>query len=160
MTAAERIIVPCTSDDSSGRAINNIGALIYGIGVSPAYNTVNFSGKAKAFGIALPKIHCVVLNRSTQFNQRASKAFNAMFQSIEGRVENLKLKAPYEAFTNEVHYVEIPDSHSVTIVCSHLGKPLYSITPGKYKVYDETPQVNSEPIERYKKAVSALLSKI
>ncbi|MGP1385656.1 MAG: ParA family protein [Thainema sp.] len=160
LAAAERIIVPCTSDDSSARAINNIGALIYGVGVDSAYSTVNFSGKAKVFDMPLPELHCVVLNRSTQYNQKASKAFAAMFKAIQERVNDLGEKETFVASGEEVSFQEIPDSHSVTIVCSHLGKPLYSITPGKYEVYDTNPQVNSEPIDRYKEAVAALLSKI
>ncbi|HCU24927.1 MAG TPA: ATPase, partial [Deltaproteobacteria bacterium] len=57
----------------------------------------------------------------------------------------------------EVHFSEIPDNHSVAIVCSHLGRPLYSVTPGKYQVHDTNPQINPEPLERYKAAVSQLI---
>lgn len=160
MVASERIIIPCTSDDSSGRAINNIGALLFGIGVTKEYNKVNFAGRAKNFNINLPKIYSVVFNRSTQFNKKASKAFSAMFNSIKKRIKNLKKNAPENAFNPKLIYEEIPDSHSVTIVCSHLGKPLYSITPGKYDVYDQKPQVNPEPLKRYKDAVKKVLSNI
>jgi cellulose biosynthesis protein BcsQ len=41
--AADRLIVPCTADGSSARAISNIGQLIYGINVPAAYATVTFS---------------------------------------------------------------------------------------------------------------------
>lgn len=160
MSAAQRVIVPCTSDDSSGRAINNIGALLFGIGVGSAYNTVNFSGRAREFKMTLPKIHSIVFNRSTEYDKKASKAFGAMFNSIREKVENLKNKADDDAFENELNYEQIPDSHSVTIVCSHLGKPLYSMKPGKYEVYDKKPQINSDPLNRYKTAVKELLIKI
>jgi chromosome partitioning protein len=159
LTAAERIIVPCTSDDSSARAINNIGSLIYGMGVENAYSTVNFSGKAKAFNMPLPKLHCIVLNRSTQHSKKASKAFSAMFNAIKRNVIELT-QGLSDSSKDTVSFQEIPDSHSVAIVCSHLGKPLYSITPGKYEVYDTDPQVNSEPIDRYKTAMSELLARI
>lgn len=160
LTASERIIVPCTSDGSSARAIDNIGSLIYGVSVESAYSTVNFSGKAKQFNMPLPELHCIVLNRSTQYNKKASKAFDSMFKAIQERVTSLGKEELFVSSNEEVVFQEIPDSHSVTIVCSHLGKPLYSITPGKYEVYDTKPQVNSEPINRYKEAVTALLSKI
>ena len=53
---------------------------------------------------------------------------------------------------------EMPDSHSITIVCSHYGMPLYEVNPGKYKVHDTNPQVNSGPLDRYKENVRELLS--
>ena len=33
----------------------------------------------------------------------------------------------------------VPDTHSVTIVASHLGKPVGEITPGRYEVHGENP---------------------
>jgi chromosome partitioning protein len=160
MVAAERVIVPCTSDGSSARAINNIGSLLFGTGVNSIYNQVNFSGRARNYKITLPKIYTVVFNRSTQFNQRASKAFRAMFGAIKDKVYELKNMAPSEAFDIDLYFEEIPDYHSATIVCSHLGRPLYSITPGNYQVYEENPQLNLDPLNRYKDAVGNVLSKL
>ncbi|MEH1998832.1 MAG: ParA family protein [Nostoc sp.] len=160
MVAAERVIVPCTSDGSSARAINNIGSLIFGIGVNSTYNQVNFSGRARNFKITMPKIYTVVFNRSTQFNERASKAFRAMFGAIKNKVQELKDIAPSDAFDKNLYFEEIPDYHSATIVSSHLGKPLYSIFPGSYQVYEENPQLNFDPLDRYKKAIGRVLSKL
>ena len=81
--AAERLIIPCSSDGSSARAIDNIGALVYGIGVNSTYGEVDFKAKAQKFGISLPLIHSVLLNRSTLYNERASKAFGTMFEAIK-----------------------------------------------------------------------------
>ncbi len=150
--AAERIIVPCSSDGSSARAISNIGSLLYGIGKG-SHQSVGFPSKAKQFNLALPLIHSVVLNRSTQYNLKASKAFGAMFDAIKQRVTALQKVAPARFVGGVPAFHEIPDNHSVAIVCSHLGRPLYKIAPGKYPVHDETPQVNPEPLERYKKSL-------
>lgn len=158
--AAERLIVPCSSDGSSARAIDNIGALVYGIGVSGAYGEVDFKAKAKKFSMPLPVIHSVLLNRSTLYNARASKAFGAMFEEIKKRTRSLKKADPSRFMPGKINFQIVPDNHSVAIVCSHLGKPLYKIFPGHYKVHDTKPQVNDEPLDRYKEAVNEVLSSI
>jgi len=160
MLAAERLIVPCSSDGSSARAIDNIGALLYGISVSTNYSGVDFKGRTKKFNMPLPLIHSVLLNRSTLYSDRASKAFRAMFDEIKKRTKNLQ-KADSSIFASKsINFKVVPDNHSVAIVCSHLGRPLYSIAPGKYPVHDTRPQINDEPLDRYKEAVDALLATI
>nr|VFJ43207.1 MAG: Cellulose biosynthesis protein BcsQ [Candidatus Kentron sp. FW] len=158
MVACDRLIIPCSSDGSSARAINNVAALLYGFNVSDEYKTVNFSAKAKQFGLVLPLIHAVILNRSTQYNKKASQAFGAMFEQIKKNVLSFQMEDPSRFVNGTAEFGEMPDSHSVTIVCSHHGKPLYKVTPGPYSVHDTRPQVNLEPLERYKNAVETLLS--
>jgi chromosome partitioning protein len=153
MVAADALIVPCSSDGSSARAIDNVGSLLYGIMTGADYGAANFSGRAKQFSIKLPDVHSVVLNRSTQYNKKASKAFGAMFDEIKHRVENLKEAAPEHFAKDGPYFEDVPDSHSVAIVCSHHGIPLYALRPGRYTVHDTEPQVNSEPLNRYKTAV-------
>ena len=155
--ASERLIVPCSSDGSSARAISNLGSLVFGVGGNPAHAKVGFHGKARQFKMALPVVHSVLLNRSTQYSKRASKAFGAMFDAIKERVATVRGHAP-EQFLSGNLFHEIPDNHSVAIVCSHLGRPLYSITPGKYEVWDTNPQVNNEPLDRYKRHLEAFVA--
>lgn len=157
LLAADRLIVPCSSDGSSARAIDNIGALLYGIGVSGLYSGVDFKAKTNSFMMPLPLIHSVLLNRSTLYSKKASKAFSAMFDEIKKRTETLQQKDA-SIFVSGVNFHVVPDNHSVAIVCSHLGRPLYTITPGKYEVHDTEPQVNNEPLDRYKEAVDELLA--
>jgi chromosome partitioning protein len=159
MMASDRLIIPCSSDGSSARAIDNVGALLYAIGNS-TYNDVTFNAKAKTFGMPLPLIHSVLLNRSTQYNKKASKAFGAMFEEIQKRAEALKAADGSHFIPGAINFQEVPDNHSVAIVCSHLGTPLYDIHPGQYQVHDTHPQVNSDPLDRYKQAVDALLATI
>lgn len=87
--ASDRLIVPCSADGSSARAISNIGQLIFGIGVPAAYSSVSFSKRAKDNGLAVPTIHVIPLNRSTQYEQKASKAFSAMYDEIKARANAL-----------------------------------------------------------------------
>ena len=88
MLAADQILIPCSSDGSSARAIDNVGSLLYGLHKTDAYKGIDFSAKAKE--LAVPKIRAVLLNRSTQYDKKASKAFRAMFEEIKSRVERLK----------------------------------------------------------------------
>ena len=159
MMASERLIIPCSSDGSSARAIDNIGALLYGIG-SFAYDSVSFKAKSQKFEMSLPTIHSVLLNRSTQYNKKSSKAFEAMFKEIKSRTKGLREKARTHFVDGPVNFKDVPDAHSVSIVCAHQGCPLYALSPGRYEVHDTTPQVNPEPLDRYKKSIAALLSTI
>lgn len=159
MMAAERLIVPCSSDEASAQAIDSVGALLYGIGAS-AHQSASFSSKAKTFQMTLPVIHSVLLNRSTRYNQQASKAFGAMFDEIKSRASALQKNAPQHFAADKIAFHEIPDTHSVAIVCSHLGQPLYALKPGKYEVHGETPQVRREPLDRYKEAIGKLVADI
>jgi cellulose biosynthesis protein BcsQ len=160
MMAAERLIIPCSSDGSSARAIDNVGALLYGIGGDSKYQSASFKAKAGLFDMALPQIHSVLLNRSTWYSDKASKAFGAMFNEIKRRTTKLfnADKTRFVFVGKKFWFHEIPDSHSVAIVCSHLGKPLYQIGPGKVMVHEANVQVNSEPLDRYKKAVATFLA--
>lgn len=59
MLAAERLIVPCSSDGSSAGAIDNMRALLCGLNVDGDNGDVNFKAKTAKFSMALPKIHQV-----------------------------------------------------------------------------------------------------
>ena len=156
LLAAMQIIIPCSSDGSSARAIDNVASLVYGQNLPETLKPASFSTKAKKFGMSLPAIHSVLLNRSTQYDKKASKAFGAMFAEIKKRVENFKqLNGQY--FHGYFRYFDIPDAHSPAIVCSHKGLPISKLKPGHHRVHDTSPQVNPEPLDRYKTAIDQLV---
>ena len=157
MLAVNALILPCSSDGSSARAIDNVGALLYGVSTGKDYGAANFHAKVKSFDMILPKVHSVVLSRSTQYSNKASKAFGAMFDEIKRRTDILANAAPDYFDKGGPNFADIPDSHSVAIVCSHKGIPLYRLRPGRYDVHDTQPQVNSEPLDRYKEAVEKFI---
>lgn len=160
--AAERLIVPCTADGSSARAIDNVGQLVYGHGVPPEYRDANFSAKARLFTMALPKLHLVVMNRSTTYRQRSAKAFGRMFALIRERVERQSgvLSDSFSRAPGDDMFIEIPDAHTVAIVASHLGAPIQSLRAGKYDLDGEDTQLNSSSLERYQLAVQALVERL
>lgn len=158
LLAATRIIVPCTADGSSARAIDNIAQLLYGIGVPPAYANATFSAQAQKHNMALPSIHLVPLNRSTQYDKKASKAFTAMYDAIQARVKKLRaLKPTHFSLPAGAEFLDVPDAHSVSIVASHEGVPLSKVELGAHDVHGTTCQVNPEPLDRYQQAVAALV---
>ena len=156
LLAAMQIIVPCSSDGSSARAIDNVASLVYGRNLPENLRSASFSAKAKKFGMGLPVIHSVLLNRSTQYDKKASQAFRAMFDEIKQRVESFKI-SDGQCFPSHFKYFDIPDAHSPAIVCSHKGLPISKLKVGPHKVHDTRPQVNPEPLKRYKEAIKNLV---
>ena len=159
MVASERLIIPCSSDGSSARAIDNVGALLYGIGEN-AYAEASFESKARQFSMSLPLIHSILFNRSTIYSEKASKAFGAMFEEIKNRVEDLRKSDSSNFVGGDTNFCEVPDTHAVAIVCSHKGLPLYKVLPGSYQVHDTRPRVNREPLDRYKIAINKILKRV
>jgi cellulose biosynthesis protein BcsQ len=161
VVASDRLIVPCTADGSSARAITNIGQLIYGINVPAAYSSVAFSKRAGAHNLPLPTVHSVPLNRSTQYEQKASKAFSAMYDEIKSRISNL-FSARKDIFSAPIQelFLDLPDAHSVSVVTSHMGLPLHKIKLGKYPIHSKDTQVPKDSLQRYKTAFNTLVSRL
>ena len=84
------MIVLCSSDGSSARAIDNLGALICGWGLLQEFQSASFAQRARRFGMSLPLIH-----RFTQYDRKGgSKVFRAMLDEIKKRAETVKKGAP------------------------------------------------------------------
>ncbi|MDI9336287.1 MAG: ParA family protein [Gammaproteobacteria bacterium] len=72
-------------------AIDNLGELIYDMSGS---HLTNFHSQVKQYNLSLPSIFAVVLNRTTQYDKKASKAYGAMFDAIKERVNDLVTNLP------------------------------------------------------------------
>lgn len=110
--------------------------------------------------MALPSIHIVPLNRSTQYDKKASKAFGAMYAEIKERVEKFRKKMPsvFSLPKSEEPFLDIPDAHAVSVVASHCGLPLSELKVKRYDIHGVDTQVNQEPLDRYRKAAAHLVS--
>lgn len=158
--ASERLIVPCSGDGSSARAIDNIGRLVYDINTPSIYKKGNFSAKAKESKLKLPEIHIIASNRSTQYGEKASKGFSAMFEEVKNRITKLKSNDG-KIFSSTYDFVDIPDSHTLSIICSHQGIPISMLKPAtSYKIYDKTTMVPKGSYDTYKRAIDNLISKL
>ena len=158
IVAANQLIIPCSADGSSARAIDNIGQLVYGQNVPEQYSGAMFSSRLKREGMNPPSIKMILLNRSTQYNKKASKAFGAMFDEIKNRAKRLLKDEPTARGADAGGYFyDVPDTHSVAIVASHHGMPISRIQVGKYVVFDQEPMVNREPLKRYTDAINRVV---
>jgi cellulose biosynthesis protein BcsQ len=157
--ASERLAVPCSADGSSARAIDNMGRLVYGVNVPAQYQKTNFFSNVTSFNMKLPEIHLIILNRSTQYGMKASKGFSAMFDEIKRRTSALAATKVIPFSKNATLYVDIPDNHTLSILCSHHGLPISSLKPGiPYDVHGKTTVIPKSSYDTYLAAVHKLIS--
>ena len=173
LAAAENIVVPFTPDDSSRRAMENVVALLYGEGVNDpkieTYARINFANRAKEEGLDVPKLHTFVSNRVTLYRGRASKAFEAVNESIKKTLNTLeetmgalhKKHRQIYAMPKELpseRFIEIPDYHSACVVMTVKGIPLNDLQAGPNMVHNRKVQLNPEPLEKYQKALTKFVN--
>lgn len=165
LSSSEYVIVPFTADDSSRRGIENVFALLYGIASTEleGYARLSFSNRAKEDNVELPKLHTFVSNRATMYKGKPSSAFQAKSAPIKTLVEtnitNHKKAFAHHKKISEF-FSDMPDYHSVAIVASSEGCPLSRLKSGHHNVDDDVVQVNQVAINKYKKAISLLVSRL
>lgn len=162
LAAADNLVVPFTPDDSSRRAVENVVALLYGNGMGDpkieTYARINFAKRAKDEGLDVPKLHTFVNNRVTLHRGKASRAFEAVNKSIKETVDALHEKyrqiyaTPKEAPSDR--FIEIPDYHSACVVMTVKGIPLHNLQAGPNRIGDKQVQLNPEPLQRYREALT------
>ncbi len=165
--ASENLVVPFTPDDSSRRAVGNVVALLYGHSMETdpkmaTYARINFANRAKEEGLDIPKLHTFVSNRVTIYRGKASRAFEAVSESIKTTLDSLHEKhrliyANPKELPSE-RFIEIPDYHSACVIMTLKGIPLNSLRAGPHKVHGKQVQINSEPLERYRKALTEFVN--
>ena len=166
LVAAENLVVPFTPDDSSRRALENVVALLYGHGISDpkieTYAKINFANRAKEEGLDIPKLHTFVSNRVTLYGRKASKAFEAVNEAIKVTLDELHKKhrqiyatpkdSPSERF------IEIPDYHSACVVMTVKGIPLDNLQAGPNMVHGRQVQLNPDPLNQYREALTEFVN--
>lgn len=166
LVASEKLVVPFTADDSSRRAIENVFALLYGIGdeKTSAYAKISFAARANADQINIPKIHTFINNRVTLYEGKPSAAFRAASQRVKDTVtRNFKgHRSLFDSFAlaQEKDFIEVPDYHSAAIVSTLTGMPIHKLRPGPKEIKGERIQLNKEPLDRYRKALSEFISRL
>ena len=166
LVAAENVIVPFTADDSSRRAVENVVALLYGNGMGDpnieAYARISFAKKAKEDKLEIPKLHTFVSNRVTRYSGKASRAFEAVSESIKETLDALHKKhRQIYATPKEVpskNFIEIPDYHSACVIMTTKGIPLYNLRPGPHILRCKQVQLNPEPLDRYREALTEFVN--
>ncbi len=160
LIASGSLIVPCTADGSSARAFDNISQLLYGVDVPDNYKASNFSKKAKDAKLELPKISLIPLNRTTIYGREKDKsqtasAFLAMYNNIKAKAHKLK-----DYIKKEEPFLEVPDAHTVAIVCSYHSIALRDLQEKPYQINDKTTLVNKAPLDKYKDALERIMTRL
>ena len=166
LAAAENLIIPFTPDDSSRRAVENVVALLYSNGIGDpnieAYARINFSKSAREEGIAIPKLHTFVGNRVTRREGKASKPFERVCAAIQKTLNTLHKKHRQSYTTPKElpskRFIEIPDYHSACVMMTTTGTPLYKLQPGLNKCRGKQIQLDREPLEQYRKALTEFVN--
>lgn len=166
LAAADNVIVPFTADDSSRRGIENVIALLFGVGDkhTETYAKISFAKKAIEEGVQQPKLHTFVSNRVTLYDGKPSKAFRVVNERVKKTVDDIHrrhrsfyavpMEKPSESF------IQIPDYHGACVYCSATGTPIFNLNPGP-KIFDgERVQLNKDPLDNYKKALREFVARL
>ena len=166
LAGSESVVIPYTADDSSRRGIENVIALLYGVGntTMSAYAKLNFAQKAREENVAIPKIHTLVSNRQTLYDGKPSRAFEALSKTIKATVDAIHKKHrsifSYPTKLPSEHVVNVPDYHGASIVAAANGVPLHKLKAGPHDVAGDRVQVNADPLSRYKTALEKLIERL
>lgn len=166
LAAADNVIVPFTADDSSRRGIENVIALLYGVGDkhTETYAKISFAKKATEEGVKQPKLHTFVSNRVTLYDGQPSKAFRVVNERVKETVDRIhkKHRSFYAVPQNKpsASFIQIPDYHGACVYCAATGTPIFKLKPGP-KIFDgERVQLNKDPLDNYKTALRALVERL
>ena len=163
LLAANRLIVPCSPDGGSARAIDNISELVYGHNIPDRHKSTNFSTKLEKNAMKAPPIHMVVFNRTTQYFKSPATAFRAMLDQVKEKIEILRdSDKSHRMFCGNGNlYSYMPDAHTICVVCSTNGIPLYKIKAKKYPLPNgNEATVNALPLRKYKEEVKNIIEQL
>lgn len=166
LAAADNIVVPFTSDDSSRRAIENVIALLYGVGDAhtKTYARISFAKKAQEEGLPTPRLHTFVSNRVTLYDGRPSKAFHVVSERVKKTVDTIHdTHRSFYAVPGQKPssaFIEVPDYHSACIVAATTGTPLHRMTAGPKNLDGQRVQINQEPLDRYRTALQQFVARL
>lgn len=143
LSASDRVILPVMADDSSRRAIQNAFSLIYGLRLpSSVYAQYTFATRMNQAGRTLPKIHCVIKNRLTQYMGAAS-AYAAVLIGMDADLKNLILNHPQFFTFNSVSngVVDVRDFQTSGVVAFATGSLFSNMKVGKQSIGGRKVQV-------------------
>jgi len=163
LVASNNLVVPFTADDSSRRAIENVIALLYGLGDPEVstYARISFSKRANEDSVEIPKLHTFVSNRQTFYEGKASKAFEAVSKTIKHTIDGMYARHRH-IFANPKQkpsesFIEVPDYHSACVVAAMTGTPLHKLTAGPKELGGERIQINPGPLKKYREALESVV---
>ena len=161
IASADQLILPVMADDSSRRALQNAFSLIYGIkSPSSIYREYSFSTKLLGAGRTLPRIHCIVKNRLTQY-MGTSSAYHSVLLSIDNDVEQVMESNPDIFSFSDIHdgIVSIRDFQTTGVVAFAEGKPFTELATGMHHIFEKDTQISKEYLNKCNEAMDNLIKK-
>ena len=164
LVAAENLVVPFIADYTSRLAIENVLAILYAI-TDPhtaPYARIAFAKRAKEEGLPVPKLHTFAIQHLTLYEGRASKASEAVNQTIMQMMDDIHKKHRH-IFANSKDkpsntFIEIPDLASASVLAATTGTPLHKLTPAAKNIAGEQVQLNAESLQRYRDALEKFVN--
>uniref|UniRef100_A0A0G4GAN0 AAA domain-containing protein n=1 Tax=Chromera velia CCMP2878 TaxID=1169474 RepID=A0A0G4GAN0_9ALVE len=163
IAASTRLLCPIAPDDYSTAALKAMFELVYGHTqphpIFDAYREYTFAVKAENH-LTLPRVHKIILNRSTMYDTRVCNAFSqmgiqaatschAVFQTNPEYFEDAVGGAGADLSAFHGRFLEnLADFHSVAVICSHVGRPL-SQAQGTHTLVTDRVKVQLTQAQRY-----------
>lgn len=172
ITVSDKVIVPCTPDGSSIRAVENVARLIYGYKFNGEHTDYDFSffGEMESLKALshLPKLHRFINNRSgtyreapassyASYESRLSKLVSALFKD-EDKSRLMFSDRHRENLVADLDS-NIPDTHRLTQIVIAKGL-IFSSLRGTHSVHGYDVQVTKEQKEAYLKSIKSLLAEL
>nr|VFJ43164.1 MAG: AAA domain-containing protein [Candidatus Kentron sp. FM]VFJ50084.1 MAG: AAA domain-containing protein [Candidatus Kentron sp. FM]VFK08651.1 MAG: AAA domain-containing protein [Candidatus Kentron sp. FM] len=163
MTAAERLLIPFSSDGSSYRAVKTVLALVYGIKRHKEDRQSEFFIHSDRYRMALPQIYMYIGNRLTQMNSSSASAFKTIVNEIGQEIwrawqtQNVPFcihpnggspKPNNKRTFDRMFRHEVRDANSASAVSSALGIPISVLTAGYKTVAGKEVQVNRSQLDK------------
>jgi cellulose biosynthesis protein BcsQ len=159
LVAADRLIIPCTADGASVRALKNVFKIVYGVGADDDYIAM-FSKDMKENNMELPKISLVLQNRNRNSDKKSSKAFDGVREQVASIKEEYMIKYP-QFFTNNASVETVKDCNALLPIISHNGECISTLIAGQqYPVYGKKSNAAKTQINGIQEDIHNLISKI
>jgi cellulose biosynthesis protein BcsQ len=156
LVASDRLIVPCTADGASVRALKNVFKIIYGIGAEDEF-IASFSKDMKENNLTLPKIALIIQNRNRNNNKQPSKAFDGVRENIDD-VQKQYFKEYPSFFAQNFKLETVKDCNALLPIISYGGEILSDLVAGKkYPVYKKDSTANQGQLKSILSDVERLL---
>jgi cellulose biosynthesis protein BcsQ len=164
LVAAENLVVPFIADYTSRLAIENVLAILYAI-TDPhtaPYARIAFAKRAKEEGLPVPKLHTFASLHLAVYKGRASKAYEAVNQTIMQMMDDIHKKHRH-IFANSKDkpsnsFIEIPDFASGSVLAATTGTPLHKLTPAAKNIAGEQVKLNAESLQSYRDALEKFVN--
>ena len=168
IATSDLLIVPVNADDSSRVATNAMFMLLHGTTPPhPVYGSWTFAARAKANGLAIPRVHLIVGNRLTSYSGVAG-AFEALsaatadtlfvaYKANPGRFSQRNGYAGSVAAFRNLFSVPLRDFNTAGVMSAHLGMRLDEMTQAVYSAHGYDVHVKADQLREARQAVNAVI---